>query len=127
MHLAKLELKSFRNYESFDGEFTADVQVIVGDNAQGKTNLLEAIHYLSALRSFRATRAAEMIRFGDEAARVRGVVSSPAGADVLVVTTTLEGRKSTVNGKDAFKFTSYTGYDAASIDFQTILESIRFE
>ena len=50
MHLKNLELTSFRNYAKFAGEFSPDVQVIVGDNAQGKTNLLEAIHYLSTLR-----------------------------------------------------------------------------
>ena len=100
MHLAKLELKSFRNYAAFAGDFSADVQVIVGDNAQGKTNLLEAIHYLSTLRSFRGPASKEMVKFGDEVSRVKGNVSGHAGIDELIVTMTPDGRKATVNGKE---------------------------
>ena len=64
MHLCELQLRDFRNYEAL--QFTAEpgVNLIVGDNAQGKTNLLEAIVYLGSGRSFRTQRAAELVRFG---------------------------------------------------------------
>jgi len=100
VYLRELELRNFRNYAAFEGEFSADVQVIVGDNAQGKTNLLEAINLLSTLRSFRGPASKEMIRFQESAARVRGVVVSGAGTDELSVTISAEGRKATVNEKE---------------------------
>ena len=64
MHLCELSLRDFRNYEEL--RFTAEpgVNLIVGDNAQGKTNLLEAIVYLGAGRSFRTQKSAELVRFG---------------------------------------------------------------
>ncbi|MBQ1281015.1 MAG: DNA replication/repair protein RecF [Oscillospiraceae bacterium] len=76
MRLEKLTLYSFRNYETFESEFVPGVNLIVGDNAQGKTNLLEAITYLSTGRSFRTRKEQELIRFGDDfcdlQARVEG-------------------------------------------------------
>lgn len=66
MRIDQLSLYDFRNYAEFHAEFVPGVNLIVGDNAQGKTNLLEAISYLSAGRSFRTRKEAEMIRFGAE-------------------------------------------------------------
>ena len=59
MRLEKLYLRNFRNYEEAVCRFVPGVNLIVGDNAQGKTNLLEAVTYLSAGKSFR-TRAGGM-------------------------------------------------------------------
>ena len=66
MHLNRLVLYGFRNYEALDAAFVPGVNLIVGDNAQGKTNLLEAITYLSTGRSFRTRKEQELIRFGDD-------------------------------------------------------------
>ena len=66
MHLNRLVLYGFRNYEALDAAFVPGVNLIVGDNAQGKTNLLEAITYLSTGRSFRTRKEQELIRFGAE-------------------------------------------------------------
>ena len=76
MNLKTLELRSFRNYQEARLECDPGVNLIVGDNAQGKTNLLEAISYLGSGRSFRAQRTAEMIRFGDDFAEIRGEIFS---------------------------------------------------
>jgi len=74
MNLQELSLRSFRNYEEVHLEFAPGVNLIVGDNAQGKTNLLEAISYLGSGKSFRAQRTSEMIRFGAEFAELEGTV-----------------------------------------------------
>ena len=74
MNLQELSLRSFRNYGEVLLEFEPGVNLIVGDNAQGKTNLLEAIAYLGSGKSFRAQKTSEMIRFGADFAEVKGKV-----------------------------------------------------
>ena len=74
MQLRKLQLRNFRNYEELELEFEPGVNLIVGDNAQGKTNLLESIGYLGSGRSFRAMKTGEMIRFGADFADLEGNV-----------------------------------------------------
>ena len=76
MNLQELNLRSFRNYQEERLEFDAGVNLIVGNNAQGKTNLLEAISYLGSGKSFRAQKTSEMVRFGDDFAEIQGKVFS---------------------------------------------------
>ena len=76
MNLEQLYLRSFRNYGEVSLDFEPGVNLIVGDNAQGKTNLLEAISYLGSGKSFRAQKTSEMVRFGDDFAEINGKVFS---------------------------------------------------
>ena len=76
MNLNKLSLRDFRNYVNLELDFAPGVNLIVGDNAQGKTNLLEAISYLGSGKSFRAQRTAEMVRFGAEFADIEGQIAA---------------------------------------------------
>lgn len=63
MQINQLQLKDFRNYKSLDISFHPKVNIFLGNNAQGKTNLLEAIYITSLGKSFRTGRDFEMIRF----------------------------------------------------------------
>ena len=74
MNLNNIELRNFRNYEHVNLQFDPGVNLIVGDNAQGKTNLLEAISYLGSGKSFRALKQKEMVRFGADFADIEGKV-----------------------------------------------------
>ena len=76
MELRKLQLRNFRNYEELTLDFAPGVNLIVGQNAQGKTNLLEAVAYLGSGRSFRAQKQAELIRFGADFADIEGEIFS---------------------------------------------------
>lgn len=76
MQINDLTLENFRNYAEQSLSFAPDVNVIVGENAQGKTNLLEAVVYLSCGHSPRARADRELIRFGEEAAYLRGGIFS---------------------------------------------------
>ena len=76
MRLDKLKLRDFRNYAALELDMDPGVNLIVGNNAQGKTNLLEAISYLGSGKSFRAFKSSEMIRFGADFADFEGEVFS---------------------------------------------------
>ena len=76
MIVNRLELDYFRNYVHLEAEFDPWVNLIYGDNAQGKTNLLEAVAYLSSARSHRARYDKEMIMLGIDSAFVQGTVFS---------------------------------------------------
>ena len=83
MHLCELQLRDFRNYEELCFQAEPGVNLIVGDNAQGKTNLLEAIVYLGSGRSFRTQRAAELVRFGAAFADLEAKVYSEGREQTL--------------------------------------------
>lgn len=70
MQLNKISLRSFRNYEDTVAEFVPGVNLIVGCNANGKTNLLEGISYLSTGHAFRTRKEQELISFGAEFAEL---------------------------------------------------------
>lgn len=86
MLLRRLELSNFRNYRELDLEPAAGLNVFVGDNAQGKSNLLEGIAMLGTGKSFRTARDADTVRAGAESAVVRGEADSRAGSVNLVCT-----------------------------------------
>ncbi|MBQ4517259.1 MAG: DNA replication/repair protein RecF [Clostridia bacterium] len=66
MYIKSLSLKNFRNYQEQHLTFDEGTNVFCGDNAQGKTNLLEALYLFSMGKSFRTVQDADLIRFGEE-------------------------------------------------------------
>ncbi|MGH7668940.1 MAG: DNA replication/repair protein RecF [Gemmatimonadaceae bacterium] len=73
IRLTTLALRDFRNFERLDLALPADGLVVVGENGQGKTNLLEAVYYLQLLRSVRGARDVDLVRFGATGFHVEGV------------------------------------------------------
>lgn len=78
MEIRQLELTNFRNIPKLELTLSPGLNLLIGPNSQGKTNLLEALHYLSTTRSFRGSRDSDLIHFDQDFARL-------AGADVEVV------------------------------------------
>ena len=76
MRINKLSIRGFRNYEELQADFVPGVNLILGDNAQGKTNLLEAIFYLSTGHGFRTRKEAELLKFGAEFADLEAEIFS---------------------------------------------------
>ncbi|MCU1437406.1 MAG: recombinase RecF [Naasia sp.] len=83
MHVRRLNLVDFRNYREADLEFADGVNVLVGRNGQGKTNLVEALGYLSTLGSHRVSSDLALVRRGADAAIVRALLGH-GGREILV-------------------------------------------
>lgn len=69
-----LDLKNYRNYDILDMNFDKNVNIIYGDNAQGKTNILESIYMCATSRSHRGSKDKEMIRFGESESHIKANV-----------------------------------------------------
>lgn len=82
--LVALSVRDFRNLQRVEVEVPAAGMVVVGPNGHGKTNLLEAIHYLHTLRSVRGARDVELVRFGAEAFHLAATIAG-AGVDAMRV------------------------------------------
>ncbi len=106
MFLANVSLFDFRNYAELDLALERSTTVLFGGNAQGKTNLLEAVALCALTRSPRTQQATEMVRFGQPAARVTCAVQTDLGLKELEVRISLSpgatasraSRRFTVNG-----------------------------
>jgi DNA replication and repair protein RecF len=110
VHVGSLRLFDFRNFKSLEVGFHPQLNLFLGSNAQGKTNVLEALYCLSTTRSFRAAADEEMIRFEEEAGAIEGVLFREEGQEQI----RLEFRKGknktlTVNGKKQKKLSSLLG------------------
>lgn len=108
VHLAKLRLRDFRNYARLDVDFQPGFHLILGDNAQGKTNILEAIYLMATLRSFRGVGSAQMIRHGQTGYFVGGKSVGQAAHEIKMYWS-LRERKLSLDGQPVRKLTDYIG------------------
>lgn len=74
MIIKSIELNNFRNYEVANIEFDKNINILYGDNAQGKTNLLEACYYSAISKSFKSTKDKEIIRFGQDYLSIKTII-----------------------------------------------------
>ncbi|MGI9077367.1 MAG: DNA replication/repair protein RecF [Gemmatimonadaceae bacterium] len=82
--LRQLRARNFRNLASVDANISPGGMALVGDNAQGKTNFLEAVYYLQLLRSFRGDRDQELVRFGTSGFHLSGVIAGTGPGEISV-------------------------------------------
>src|SRR5580698_1720624 len=108
VHLVHLRLRDFRNYARLDADFPAGFHLLLGDNAQGKTNILEAIYLLATLRSFRGVGGGQMIRHGQKGYFVGATVISQASREVKMYWSAAE-RKISLDNQPVRKLTDYLG------------------
>ncbi|MDY6038533.1 MAG: DNA replication/repair protein RecF [Eubacterium sp.] len=71
MYIENIEISNFRNYDKLEVEFNKNVNLILGKNAQGKTNLLEAIYLTAIGRSFRTSKDIELVKFDREVSKIK--------------------------------------------------------
>lgn len=101
MILTRLVLHDFRTYESLDISFDKGLNIIVGPNAVGKSNLAEAIHFLSLTRSWRTTEEGILIKEGAPGAIIEAYVSEGRLSRTIEIEFTKTSKKIKINGKTA--------------------------
>ena len=109
MKLTNLQLQNFRNYESIQLEFTDGVHVFIGENAQGKTNLMESIYALAMTKSHRTTNDKELIGWNKEFATIKGTVEKTATKTNLELQFSKKGKIAKVNYLEQKRLSSYLG------------------
>ncbi|MEH2288861.1 DNA replication/repair protein RecF [Nostoc sp.] len=117
MYLKTLNLRQFRNYQDQNVEFTAAKTILVGNNAQGKSNLLEAVELLATLRSHRITRDRDLVQEGEAIAQINATLERQTGVSDLTLTLRRNGRRSVaLNGESIRR----------QMDFLGILNAVQF-
>jgi DNA replication and repair protein RecF len=108
VHLAHLRLRDFRNYARLDADFAPGFHLLLGDNAQGKTNILEAVYLMATLRSFRGVGGAQMIRHGQKGYFVGGNVVGQGEHEIKIYWSARE-RKLALDGQPVKRLGDYLG------------------
>lgn len=108
MHLSHLRLRNFRNYTRLDAAFSPGFHLLLGDNAQGKTNILEAIYLLATMRSFRGVGGAQMVRHGQKGYFVGARVVGQGEHEIKMYWSSQE-RSLSLDGQPVRKLSDYLG------------------
>lgn len=109
MHIDHLWLNGFRNFSELDITFSTGVNVFLGSNAQGKTNLMESIYFLALTRSHRTSSDRELIGWNNQTARVKGHIQSKKRQYPLEIVLSKHGKKAKLNHLEQKKLTQYIG------------------
>ncbi|MBM6616940.1 DNA replication/repair protein RecF [Bacillus suaedaesalsae] len=109
MYIENLTVTNYRNYEKTAVEFENKVNVILGENAQGKTNLMEAIYVLAIAKSHRTSNDKDMIRFEEEYAKIEGRVHRKKGPLSLQLVISTKGKKAKLNHLEQQRLSQYIG------------------
>ena len=117
MYLKKLHLRSFRNYSDRQVEFTARKTILVGDNAQGKSNLLEAVELLASLKSHRTTRDRELVLDTQSVGQIEAVVERTHSTNELSIVFRKQGRRTVAVNRENLR---------RQLDFLGVLNAVQF-
>ena len=109
MIVKSLNLYNFRNYSHFVIDFSQDINILIGNNGQGKTNLIEAIYLLSVGKSFRSHVNKQMIMFDNEFARVEGKVISNSKQRNLEIILGSNFKNAKIDNQDIHKISEFVG------------------
>ena len=109
MKLTELKLHDFRNYRNAKVRFDDGINVFIGDNAQGKTNLLEAIYVLALARSHRTRNNRDLINWKHSVAQIQGTIRKRTGNLYLKLDLSRWGKCAKVNHLEQSRLSSYIG------------------
>ena len=110
MWLKQLSIQHFRNYQELEVEFHPGLNIFLGQNAQGKTNILESIYFLALTRSHRTRNDRDLIYFESTDFKVSGQLQRETGPLPLEISLTPKGRITKVNHLKQAKLSNYIGH-----------------
>jgi DNA replication and repair protein RecF len=117
VYLNRLHLRHFRNYREQEIIFTAPKTILLGDNAQGKSNLLEAVELLSTLKSHRVTKDRDLILEGETESKISANLTRKYGSIDLALTLKDKGRRIANVNQENLK---------RQLDFLGVLNAVEF-
>ncbi len=117
MYLRTLHLRQFRNYQDQRVDFVAPKTILVGNNAQGKSNLLEAVELLATLRSHRMTRDRDLVREGEPTGQINATIERQTSFSDLTLTLRRNGRRTVALNSESLR---------RQLDFLGVLNAVQF-
>jgi len=117
MYLKKLHLRSFRNYGEQQVEFNTQKTILLGNNAQGKSNLLEAVELLSTLKSHRVSRDRDLVMEGATVGQITAICEMRYAEQQLALTLRQQGRRSVILNGETLR---------RNLDLLGVLNSVQF-
>jgi recF protein len=109
MIIKKIKFYNFRNYKQQEFQFHSHINLVVGKNAQGKTNLIEGIYLLSLAKSFRTRINKEMIFFDEPFVRIDGLIETKKRNKELSFILSHEGKRAKIDGLEISKTSEFVG------------------
>lgn len=107
MLINNLVLKNYRNYSDLNVNFNKGLNIFIGDNAQGKTNILESIYVLAVTKSYLGVNDKDLIKFDNSCSLIKSSVLLDNINTILEVKINNNGKKVFINGKEIKKFRDY--------------------
>ncbi len=117
MYLRTLHLRQFRNYQDQRVDFVAPKTILVGNNAQGKSNLLEAVELLATLRSHRMTRDRDLVREGEPIGQINATIERQTSFSDLTLTLRRNGRRTVALNSESLR---------RQLDFLGVVNAVQF-
>ena len=109
MYITELELRNYRNYDTLNMTFENKVNVILGENAQGKTNVMESIFVLAMAKSHRTSNDKDLIRWDEEYAKIKGRIQKYSSSVPMELVISKKGKKAKYNHIEQRKLSQYVG------------------
>ena len=103
MKIKNIKLKNYRNYDALDISFNDNLNIIIGENAQGKTNLLESIYVLAVTKSFLSASDRNLIKFNSKFSFINGLVEKKDCLTNLEILVNDNGKVVKINVKEIKK------------------------
>jgi DNA replication and repair protein RecF len=109
MYLENIEIQNFRNYENEFLSFSPSINVLIGENAQGKTNLIESVYFLAMSRSHRTSKDNELIKWDSDFAKVKGNLKKKSHSIPLEIILSKRGKIAKLNHLEQKRLSDYIG------------------
>lgn len=109
MYVQQLRLENYRNYSNLDISFDDKINVIIGENAQGKTNLMESIYVLAFSKSHRTSKDKELIQWDENYGKIEGRVQKKNANIPLEIVISNKGKRAKVNHLEQRRLSDYIG------------------